>query len=158
MKKLLTTSALMLALSVSSPLFAGPGRPDGPPPHVKEALAKLPQDKQDMIMNALKAGREDHKAMREKLTALHAEIKEILLAPTFDKSAFLAKQREIDALHSKAHATQDLRIANVAAKLTADERKQLVEILPDPSKRPAHPPRPPREEGEEKHGDDTPPM
>lgn len=147
MKKLLATTALTLALMTGSAAYAGPGGegPKGPPPHLKEALAKLPAEKAKLVEDSFKAGHETRKADHDKLKAIHEEIKGIVEAPKFDKSAFLAKLGEAHKIEDLHRADRDERMADVNSKLTQEERKVLAEAMPKHRK---HGPRPPRPEGD----------
>lgn len=129
MRKLLITSALALALvtgtadMAASKDFRGEWKA-----HFEEQLTKLPEDKRALVKESFEEGREAHKASREQMKALHEEVKAILLAPTFDKEAYLAKNKEITALRSSLHNQRAERLAELASKLTPEERKILVEM------------------------------
>lgn len=129
MKKLLATTAMVLALTAGA-AYAEYGAPKGPPPHVKEALAKLSDDKADLVGDTLRQMHESGQEDRQKIKALHEELKTILTATTFSETAFLAKTKEIDAYMAAKHQKNHLAIAELASQLTQDERKVLADIMP----------------------------
>lgn len=139
MKKLLTTSALVVALMAQG-AFAAPevGGGEAKAPHhaaMQEKLSKLPEAKQALVKSMWEAGKDDRKADREEMKKLHAEKEAILTAPKFDKAAFLAKSQEIEAKRAANHAEREARMADVAAQLTQEERKILAEMKPKHGKR-----------------------
>lgn len=125
MKKLLALTALGMILA-ATPVMANDhqGKPGG---RMEEALSKLPADKAELVRNSMKEGREEGKAERETLKKLFTEQKAIMVAPTFDKTAYLAKSKEISAVFAEVQTKRTERIADVASKLTAEERKVLAD-------------------------------
>lgn len=134
MKKLLATSALALALMAGSAMAEPKDGPKGPPPHLKEALAKLPAEKAKLVEDSFKAGRDAHKDDHEKLRAIHGQIKDIVTAPTFDKVAFLARLKEAHAIEDAIRSDRDASMADLNSKLSQEERKTLAEAMPRPGK------------------------
>lgn len=134
MKKFLTATALMLSLATASGIALAEhheGRPhDGPPPHVQEALAKLPADKAKQVGDTLHSLRESRKADWESFKAHHQAMRAMLTAESFDKAAYMAKAKELDALHSAKKLNYHATIADLAAELSPEERKILAEAMP----------------------------
>lgn len=140
MKKYLPLAGLLVTVGTSI-VHAEPPSAGGKPPagwqaqreerHAAfdAALSKLPADKAAMVKDSFKKGRESGKANWEKIRALHEEEKAILLAPTFDKSAFLAKSAEISKLHDQQAADRANSMADVASKLNASERKIVMDAF-----------------------------
>lgn len=139
MKKLLAVSALALVLSAPLALQAAQ---DGPPPPVKKrmeaVLEKLPPEKAEAFKATLKASREANKDKREGVKKLHDELAAIVTAPTFDKAAFLAKHKEIDAARAEMSDTRHAAMAEALSKLSQDERKTVSEGMKKAFKRPPH--------------------
>ncbi|MCB2082135.1 MAG: periplasmic heavy metal sensor [Hyphomicrobiales bacterium] len=141
MKKLLATTAIILALGATSVLAEG-GEDDFCPhkggkfrdfmEHRQEALSKLPEEKAQLIRDTLKGLREGRREGRDEGKKLHDELRDILTAPEFDKTAFLAKSDEIHAFMGSMHQEHQKAIADLAAQLNAEERKVLAEVLPHP--------------------------
>lgn len=144
MKKLITTTALALALGGASLAFAAP--PDGPRHgHERgmmqeEFLKGLPPEKAAMVKESMDKQREAGKATHEQMKKLRDEQKAILTADKFDRAAFLAKAKQIGELSAKRSAARAESIADVAAKLTPQERTMLAERF---EKRRFHRPPPP---------------
>ncbi len=131
MKKLLAATAILLAIASNG--YAADnaqGKLEGYRAHKKEQLAKLPAEKRTLVEKALEEGREARKASREDFKKLHEEVRTILTAPTFDKSAYLAKTKQLQELMEKNHTAMTERFAEIATKLNQEERKILADILP----------------------------
>ncbi len=140
MKFHLPLAALLLTVSAGAlhaePPAAGGRAPAGWEEQREErhaafeaALAKLPADKATLVKDSMQKNRENGKAMHEKIRALHDQEKSLLLAPSFDKSAYLAKSAEISKLHDQQQAARSASMADVASKLSAAERKVLVDAM-----------------------------
>lgn len=130
MKKLLTTTALVLSLTFSGMALAYDGGDKGE--HggfMKEAFSKLPQDKAEAFRNTLKESREKNKASHEQIKKLHDELYTIMTAPTFDKKAYLAKSGEIQALKDKMHKAKTAAFATGLSNLTQEERTSVADSL-----------------------------
>jgi Spy/CpxP family protein refolding chaperone len=130
MRKLVTTSALILALTAGGMAFAAADRHEGPPHYMKEALAKLPESKRDMVTGTFKSMREHSKQNHAEMRKLHEELRAIMTAPSFDKTAYLAKHKQLDALREKASDNRTNALVNLAGKLTQEERKILADAMP----------------------------
>ncbi len=127
MKRFATTTALLLALSAGLPTYAAP---DGAPPHHRhwqEKLAKLPPEKAAMVKDAMQKGREAHRADFEKLKELRREQKAILTAKDFNRDAYLSNAKKAQSLHARLAEDRAKTIADLAPKLTPEERAVLVE-------------------------------
>lgn len=131
MKYLLSTTALALTLAFSGMAYAepGPGHDGPPPPPFEEALKKLPDKDAAAFRDTMKASHEKDKATFEQMHKLHGELKAIITADTFDKNAFIAKNKQLDALHDKLHVNMTEALANAISKLPPDERKTFAEAM-----------------------------
>ncbi len=126
MKKLLALTALGMVLA-ASPVMARDAQQGKPGGRFEEALAKLPADKAELVRKSMEQGREEGQAEREKLKKLFTEQKAIMTAPKFDKAAYVAKSKEINAAFATVQAKRTERIADVASQLTQEERQVLAE-------------------------------
>lgn len=135
MKKLLTTSALLLTLTMGTALAhdgmgGNKGEHRGMRHHMEEVLQKLPEDKADLIKKTMETSREKNKAQFEQLRTIGKDIRAILVAPTFDKDAYLAKVKEAEAIRQAAAAERHKTFADIATQLNQEERKTLAELMP----------------------------
>lgn len=141
MKKLMTTTALILALTLNGAALACPSgscHRDGPPPHIKEALEKLPAERAELIQSTMAELRENRKAGWESMKNAREEMQALLTAETFDKTAFLEKAGQINESRSRAKLEKQQAIAELASQLNADERKILVDMVQHKRKHHGH--------------------
>ncbi len=133
MKKILFATTAAFLLSVSSASFAE--HHEGGHAEMKakfdQALQKLPEDKAAMVKETFKEMREDRKENRGSYKNERDEMKAMLEAPDFNKAAFMSKAEAMNQQHSKSKLKNAERIANLAEKLTPEERKIMIEILPE---------------------------
>ncbi len=135
MKKLFTTTALVLSLAFSGTGWANDATShekshhDGSPRYMKEALSKLPKDKAALFEDSIKKAREQNKTLQDQAKTLREELRALLTAPKFDKDAYIAKSAEIQQLQAKAHANKAAAFAGAATQLTQDERKTLSDAI-----------------------------
>lgn len=137
MKKLLITSAFATLLMASTPAFADlmdrKAAPEDQEVDLYEAMqeefATLPADKQELVKKTAAENRKDIEAAFKKIKPLREELRAIVTAPSFDKKAFLAKTQQVQELLGQLRSGNVSRIADLAEKLTADERNVLVGIL-----------------------------
>lgn len=85
-------------------------------------MAKLSEASQKLMKETMDKLHADNKATFEDIQTKHKEMQDIMKAATFDKSAYLAKHEEIQALHAKMSTARADAFASVAEKLTAEER------------------------------------
>ena len=131
MKKLLMA---VTALSLISSVALADGHGDHKD-KMKAALSQLPPEKAELVKATFKEMREERKAYKGEKEAHRAEMKALLTAPTFDKSAFIAKAKEKMSAHQTRKLKGVERMANLAEKLTQEERKILADIMPKKGKR-----------------------
>ncbi len=124
MKKLLATVA-MATILLSGASFA-----DGHKAKMDAALAKLPAEKSEMVKGTLKEMRAERKANKASHKAEREQMKSIMLAPQFDKSAFLNQAEKMADKNKAMKVNKARRIADVAENLNQEERKALMEAMP----------------------------
>jgi len=134
MKKLLSTTAIILTLSFSSTALAnsdwyGKEGQDANPSCMENALGKLPKDDAAQFRTTMKAARENNKALEEQIGNLHGDLHAILTAPTFDKDAFLAKRKDIQQLHNQMETNMTVAFASAVDGLSQEERVTLTRAL-----------------------------
>ena len=151
MKKLLTTTALVLSLSFSGLAYANDGPHGG---FMKEVLSKLPAEKADAFRNILKEGREKNAGLREQTKKLHDELYTIITAPKFNKTTFLAKKEELRTLHDKMAKSKDAAFANALAGLTQEERTSVADGMRAMHEKYKHADKP--DDGAKSDGDEKP--
>ena len=113
--------------------------------HMEKELSKLPKDKQELINKSMEEAKEQNKVSYEQIKKLRKEQREIVLAPSFDKSAYLEKAKQIEAIESKIATSRSERMANIDAQLTIDERKIVVDMFSHGHKKDGH------KNGDDKH-------
>lgn len=134
MKKLLTTTAIILSLAVSSVSLAyadvGAEKGEHRGGHfMEEAIAKLPEQAANEFRDTMKQAHEKTKATHAKIKKLHEELDALLVAENFDKAAFLAKTKEMQKIEEKAHASMSEAFATAVSKLSLGDRKTLSDAM-----------------------------
>lgn len=133
MSKLLSTTALMMALVLAGAAYAE----DTHPPagmHTrggdrmqqrKEAMAQLPPEKAKLFQDSMKQVHEKNEALQAQARKLHEELDALLTAEKFDKDAWTAKSAEIDKVYDQMRANRNAAFVAAASQFSADERKTL---------------------------------
>ena len=138
MKKLLATSAIIITMATAGVSLAehhmGEGAHRGMPPQMEQALSKLPEAKATMVKQLFTDMREQRQAKREGMKAAHEQLRDMLKAKDFDKQEFLEAAAQVDKLKLENKMQFHQKLADVASKLTAEERAILVEAMPKPGK------------------------
>lgn len=93
----------------------------------RESIAKLPPEKRELLQKAVDAQKKSNNERYAKLKAARNEMRTILLAPNFDKKAYLAKAEETTKLESINRYSKAEAIAGIAGDFSADERKILAD-------------------------------
>ncbi len=133
MKKKIVVSVLILGMSVGSLAYAFSGNPMHKqsfkaPRH--EILAQLPEDKEMLFHKTMREVRDQGQTIKEQISQLKVEIKDILTAPEFNESLFVKKTTSLHELHAKRHEVMNKAIVNLAKQFTSEERKILAELIP----------------------------
>lgn len=131
MKNFLRTSALILTLAVSGMAYANDGGKGGYGGHhfMDEAVAKLPEAKATAFKQAMEKVRKDNGAQKEQIHKIRDELHALLIAPKFDKDAYLAKGNELQAIENKMHDARQQAFADAVSGLTQDERTTLATAM-----------------------------
>lgn len=133
MKALLSTTAMITLLTVSSVAFADSdshGKDGkGEHPFMEEALSKLPEKDAATFRDTMKQSHEKDKDLFEKSHKMHEELHALLAADTFDKAAYVAKSKELAKIHATMHDHMTEAFATAVSKLPPDERKILADNI-----------------------------
>ncbi|MDG1286672.1 MAG: periplasmic heavy metal sensor [Rickettsiales bacterium] len=130
MKKIfLTTAALVMISGAVMAAQSGDHKAK-----MQEALKAFPPEKAELVKATFKEMREERKANKDKHKAHRDAMKSLLTAPSFDKSAFLAKAKEMTQMHGSKKLVSAERIANLAEQLNQEEREALAEMMPKKGK------------------------
>jgi uncharacterized membrane protein len=136
MKTLLSTTALLLTLGFSTVALAnmntewyGKEGQDHSPAYMENAISKLPKDDADQFRETMKDARENNKPLWDQVDNLHGDLHAILIAPTFDKGAFLAKRQQVQQLHDQMETNMTVAFATAVDGLSQEERVTLTRAL-----------------------------
>ncbi|MBV8939932.1 MAG: periplasmic heavy metal sensor [Alphaproteobacteria bacterium] len=153
--KWIFTLSLVLNLLLAGIIAGQAGRclfTHSPYRHQREALETLPEDKRQLLKDALNQAERDTGELHEQLSDAGKQASRMLEAEQFDKDAYLAQARHMQALRLQIMRRMSEAVAEVAAQLTPQERAALVRMLHRPPERPLserlfgrQPPRPPEE-------------
>jgi len=88
-------------------------------------MPKLSEAGQKLMKDSMEKMHEENKGTFDEIMAKHKELQEIVKAPAFDKSAFVAKHEEIDALRQKLDQSRIETLATVMEKMPAADRAQM---------------------------------
>jgi uncharacterized membrane protein len=126
MRNILSTTALILAMTSAANAYAhDDSKGKGNHAFMEETLSKLPEQDATQFRNTMKQAYEKDQAQRDQAHKLHEEISGILTADKFDKSAYVAKSKQLEKLHDKMHADMTEAFATAVAQLPQDERATL---------------------------------
>jgi uncharacterized membrane protein len=96
----------------------------------EQALSSLPQEKAALVRETMEKSKEKNVALKEESAKIHEEVRAISTADTFDRAAFLAKRERLRAIRNEMGTAWDQAMADVAEKLTAEERRALAAAMP----------------------------
>lgn len=132
MKQFLATTALVLSLA-AAPAFAAPGdaaaRHEGGKARIEAALSQLPAEKASLVKDFMEKQKAAGKARHEQIRTLRKDMRELLVAREFDKNAYLAKSRQLQQLQAESQTARAAGLADVASKLTQEERMILADAM-----------------------------
>ncbi len=92
---------------------------------MRRMMPNLSEAGQKVLQETMNKERESDKATFEEMQTKRSELGEILKAATFDKAAYLAKEKEIQALQAKMMTAHAEALASAAAQMTPEDRAQL---------------------------------
>lgn len=97
--------------------------------HKMEEFSKLPQEKQQLIIDTMKTMKEGKTEFREEMKAAKKEMKEALTAPEFDEAGFQASVDRIEQLRDQRKQMKVKSMMEIAPQFTQEEREILVKIF-----------------------------
>lgn len=97
---------------------------------INEALAKLPPEKAQMFDEIMRRNTEVNRSKQLQLRSIYTDLRKNFSGDPFNKEAFLAKSTEARDLQSSIRASLDTDLAEIASKLTQEERMIIFGALP----------------------------
>ncbi len=88
-------------------------------------VKRVAADKMKMYTDAIANAKSKNAAIREQTTKLRQEVKNLMVAPTFDKAAFISKSAQIETLESQMHKNLTEATAAALTQFTPEERQIL---------------------------------
>jgi len=130
----LLSTALIALLSLSSAVYAHDE--DGNTKHADWAAHhefegdahRLPEDKMQILHQAMKASFEKDKGLHQQEHKLHKELRDVIKADSFDEKAFLSLNAKLESIHDQIHKDQLQAFASVAGQFTPEEREAVVRM------------------------------
>ncbi|MFA6279402.1 MAG: periplasmic heavy metal sensor [Bdellovibrionales bacterium] len=92
---------------------------------MRPMMPNLSEAGQKLLQEAMTKERESGKATFEEMQTKRGEMESLLKAATFDKSDYLAKEQELQAMQAKMMAMHAEAFASAAAQMTPEDRAQL---------------------------------
>jgi uncharacterized membrane protein len=133
MKTFLSTTALVLLLATSTVAIADDttsGKSEGSHhAFMDNALSKLPEASATKFRETMHKSREKDDDLATKSHGLQDELKSLLTAKTFDKSAYLSKSKELSKLRSTMQDHRTKAFATAASHLSQEDRTVLAENM-----------------------------
>ncbi|MFI5324131.1 MAG: periplasmic heavy metal sensor [Thermodesulfobacteriota bacterium] len=129
-RNLILTAVLGVLMTGAVAAFAMPhgGGPFGI--EKLKAFSQLSPDKQALVVNTFESVKQENKGLRDQIKAAHENMKKILTAPTFDANAFKENANKLQSLMQQGFTAYTNAIAQLAPKLTQQERQVLAELGP----------------------------
>jgi uncharacterized membrane protein len=123
-------TVLIVGVSVCSIAYAFNGLGSRGRGHkARDVLSQLPEDKEMLFHRTMREAREATKNAREQIEKLRAEIKDIFIAPEFDKALFVEKTQQVHKLQEKMQKAREQAILELATQFTQEERTLLAEMI-----------------------------
>jgi uncharacterized membrane protein len=139
MKNILSTTAILIALSLSGAAVAHTDQKDKENnAYIEQAIAKLPADDAAQFRDTMKPAHEKNIAIYNKIHDLHDDMDDIMVAEPFDKDAFLAKSKQLREVYETMRKNTDDAFATALTQLSQDERKTLATAMAYPHKKHPH--------------------
>jgi uncharacterized membrane protein len=91
----------------------------------EKLLSELPPEKAKLFKETLSQSRSKNTALRAQIDKLEQDVATIMVAESFDKASYLAKNTEISKLYNEMKKNSSEAIASVAEKFTQADRKVL---------------------------------
>lgn len=121
-RNLLVVSVLALMLGFSLSVFAKGFQK-------MEEFSKLPQEKQQLVIDTMKTMKEGKSEFREEMKAAKNEMHEALTAPEFDEAKFQESVQKMEQLRDQRRQMKIQAISEIAPQFTQEERQILARIF-----------------------------
>ncbi len=138
MKKLVTY-LLILGLGLSTAMAAYAGGGNGYKQRGwldQETLDKLPPEKKELVENAIDEARQKSMDQKDAIKTAMQNVRTALTAPEFDAAAYTKATGELQALMTQRFQNFSSAIAEVAPKLTQEERQILADAIKEKYNKP----------------------
>lgn len=89
----------------------------------------MSEEKRELLHSAMKKAHGDNEALKKRVQDRHAALQKVLGAKKFDQQAFLSVYDELAALGTQKKRNMASAFADVAGKLSPDERKKCAMFL-----------------------------
>lgn len=121
-RNLLVVSVLALMLGFSLSVFAKGFQK-------MEEFSKLPQEKQQLVIDTMKTMKEGKSEFWEEMKAAKNEMHEALTAPEFDEAKFQESVQKMEQLRDQRRQMKIQAISEIAPQFTQEEREILARIF-----------------------------
>ena len=94
---------------------------------ISAVLSRLPADRRKELSQLLEQNRSEARALRGETHKLRREVRKLISQEPFDKAALIAALERVSAARAKLGETAAKGLAEVAERMTVEERKALAE-------------------------------
>ena len=122
-KNLLIVSVLVLTLGFSFTVLARDF-------HKMEEFSKLPQEKQQLLIETMKRMKESKSQFGEEMKIAKKEMYDALTAPEFDEVRYQESVDRLQRLHEYRMDLMSEAVGEIASQFTQEERQILAKIFP----------------------------
>ena len=122
-KNLLIFSVLVLTLGFSFTVLAKGF-------HKMEEFSKLPQEKQQLLIETMKRMKESKSQFRVEMKVAKKEMYDAITAPEFDDVRYHESVERLQRLHEQRMDLMSEAVGEVASQFTQEEREILAKIFP----------------------------
>jgi uncharacterized membrane protein len=131
MKKLLSTTALIITLSFSGAAFAADPSDAKPDTQVflDHAIAKFSKADAHQFKETMATAHEQNMQLADQIHSLRADLDTILTSDTLDSNAFAAKSAELRGVYQKMRENTDQAFIAAVTQLSPAERQSLVAAM-----------------------------
>ena len=129
MKKLLSTTALLLALTFSGAASAATAPTAEPKSYFDHALGVLTKHDASAFRDTMSEAHEENRDLYEQIHQVHEDLHSILTADSFDRVAFEEKSMELRKLHNQIGKNIDQSFAAAIESLSTKERLRFADAL-----------------------------
>jgi uncharacterized membrane protein len=102
---------------------------------MRELVAVLPQDKQQMFAETVQKSEQDIKQLKDKLYAERKKAAELLNAKPFSKEAYAAEAKAVMQLRSQIFYSMTGTLSDIADRVSDEDRAKMTQALLENQKR-----------------------